>query len=754
MQSFIRVVYVENARYSIVQGGLMARLLIVSNRLPVTIHSEHGQISVHPSAGGLATAMKGPHRDSDALWVGWPGEVGRVSDEQLRQIGKALADQRLVPVPLSSNQVKRFYEGFSNGVLWPLYHYDTEKVLRDAWANWNTYVEVNRQFAEAAAVNAGPGDLVWIHDYQLSLMPAMLRRIRPDLTIGFFLHIPFPSSEVFRILPWRNEILEGMLGADLIGFHTFAYMRHFRQSLTHVLRLSPRSDTLTIADREIRLGVFPIGIDAAYFTGLAGDPEVQKEAERLKAETGGRKLLLGVDRLDYTKGLPRRLLAVERFLERHPEWRDRIRYLQITVPSRTQVESYARLRKELDEIAGRINAAHGTFGALPVHYLLRSVDDRALSALYMAADVMLVTPLRDGMNLVAKEYVAMHPKDDGVLILSEFAGAAAELTESLIVNPFDLDQLAQYIKRALTMPASETRRRMRQLRQRVLGYDAFTWTEEFLGRLREIAASATPSRPGYTPPTEIDTLVARLRALPALTILLDYDGTLIPFAEDPESTNPDDLLLKLLERLARRPETHVHIVSGRERRQLEEWFGHLPIGLHAEHGLWSRSTPHDAWTCRVDIDQASKELQRPLFRSFIRATPGSRLEEKAAGFCWNYRSVEPEFGLEQAAKLAGALDHLFERNGITDRFEVLHGAFVVESRPTGLNKGLVVRDIIAGTEGGCRMLILGDDRTDEDMFLAVPPDGTAVHIGSTRSVASYRLPDPDAARNLLRRLVD
>lgn len=732
----------------------MARLLIVSNRLPVTVCHEQKQISVLPSPGGLATAMKGPHRDSDALWVGWPGELGRISAEQLRKIDNEFEKQRLVPVYLSSNQVKRFYEGFSNGVLWPLYHYDTEKVQCDAWENWNTYVEVNRLYAETAASRAAPGDLVWIHDYQLSLMPAMLRRLRPDVTIGFFLHIPFPSSEVFRILPWRNEILEGMLGADLIGFHTFSYLRHFRQTLASVLRLTTRSDSVMIADREARLGVFPIGIDAGYFTGMAADPAIRKEADRLVEEAGGRRILLGIDRLDYTKGLPRRLLAVERFLERHPEWRDKIRYLQITVPSRSQVESYARLRKELNEIAGRINATHGSVRSLPVHYLVRSVDDRDLAALYAAADVMLVTPIRDGMNLVAKEYAAMRAQDDGVLILSEFAGAAAEMTEALIVNPFDIDQLARFIKRALTMPKNEIQRRMKRLRQRVLGYDAFAWAEDFICGMKEATASTTPARPGMTSPGDLAALATRLKALPSLMLLLDYDGTLMPFSDDPESSSPDEDLLKLLKKLSQRPETKVHIVSGRDHMQLEEWLGMLPIGLHGEHGLWMRTDASGEWKSRIPIDKSAEDILRPLFKRFTRNTPGSRLEEKTAGFCWNFHGAEPDFGQEQANRLADAINQLLFRNGLADRIEVLRGALVIETRPAGINKGLVVNDMISNSIIDNGMLVMGDDRTDEDMFMALPPEGTAVHIGPSTSVANWRIPDPEAARALLRKLIE
>jgi len=280
----------------------MSRLLIVSNRLPVTVKLDHGEIVVTQSAGGLATGLRGPHQRSESLWLGWPGDVSRLDAGQRAQLNRNLAELRTVPVYLTQGEVSRYYEGFSNEVLWPLFHYLTDKVQRDAWRNWRTYEEVNRRFAEGAAEQYRPGDLVWIHDYQLCLVPALLRQRIPDARIGFFLHIPFPSAEVFRILPWRIEILEGMLGADLVGFHTYSYLKHFRRALHLILGIDAHSEYFHHRDREVRLGVFPMGIDAAAFARLAEESSVRKELEVIKKDCRDHKLLLGVDRLDYTKG--------------------------------------------------------------------------------------------------------------------------------------------------------------------------------------------------------------------------------------------------------------------------------------------------------------------------------------------------------------------------------------------------------------------------------------------------------------------
>ena len=427
----------------------MSRLLIVANRLPVTVRPTPTGVEVERSTGGLATGLSRPHGQSGGLWIGWSGAGDDLSPEQREELERQLAAQRLVGVPLANDLVSRYYEGYSNGVLWPLFHYLLDQVPLQA-SDWDAYVEANALFADVVAEQDQPGDLIWVHDYQLLLLPGLLRRRLPDARIGFFLHIPFPSEELFRTLPARRQLLEGMLGADLVGFHTPTSLRHCAIALTDILGLTVDIDRVQLPGREVRLGVFPMGVDAALFQGLARDPAVEAEAEALRGD-GSVRLLVGVDRLDYTKGIPRRLLAFERMLELHPEVREKVRLVQVAVPSRTGVEAYQDFRSLVDGLVGRINSVFGTPRWVPVHYIFRGLSPPDLVALYRAADVMLVTPLRDGMNLVAKEFVASRADGDGVLVLSEFAGASWELPEALQVNPYDTDNTAEVIFRALTM---------------------------------------------------------------------------------------------------------------------------------------------------------------------------------------------------------------------------------------------------------------------------------------------------------------
>ncbi len=401
----------------------MPRLLLVSNRLPVTVRAERGEVSVIRSAGGLATALRSPHENLDSLWIGWPGDLSRLTPAQRHSVETELATLRAVPVHLSAAEVHRYYDGFSNGVLWPLFHYLVDKVNLDARADWEAYRAVNERFADIVAAHYRPGDQIWIHDYQLMLLPELLRQRLPDAKIGFFLHIPFPTADVFRILPWRDRLLRGLLGADIVGFHTALYGRHFVEAAAQVLGAETHGNTVLVDGRQVRVGTYPISIDVAAFEQLASDSRVQEEACSIRRKARGRKILLGIDRLDYTKGIPRRLLAIERFLEREPSLRGAVRFIQLAVPTREKVDAYADFRRVVNELVGRINGHYGTLDSVPIHYLHRSMSVEQVAAMYVAADVMLVTPLRDGMNLVAKEYISSRVENDGVLVLSEFAGA-------------------------------------------------------------------------------------------------------------------------------------------------------------------------------------------------------------------------------------------------------------------------------------------------------------------------------------------
>lgn len=461
----------------------MARLLLVSNRLPVTVKADGRGVSVTASSGGLATGLRGPHERSNGLWLGWPGDVSKLKPEQLASVESELANLKTVPIHLSASEVARYYEGFSNGVLWPLFHYLLHRVPIDGH-DWDTYRRVNERFADVVAAQYREGDLVWIHDYQLTLVPALLRKRVPRAKIGFFLHIPFPATDVFRILPWREEIIRGILGADLVGFHTYEYLRHFAKSIVRTTGAGISFDQVHYEGRTVQLGVFPMGIDVDAYEKLVSDQDVLEQVRGMRAQASGQRILLGVDRLDYTKGIQRRLLAMERLLEREPQLRGKVRLVQIAVPSREKVDAYASFRRQVDETVGRINGTFGSVGQVPIHYLYRSFSQRQVAALYRAADVMLVTPLRDGMNLVAKEFVAAQdPEDPGVLVLSRFAGAVGQMPDALLVNPNSPEDVADALKRALTMDRAERVRRWTALFETVQREDVSWWRDAFVRKL-------------------------------------------------------------------------------------------------------------------------------------------------------------------------------------------------------------------------------------------------------------------------------
>ncbi|MFN8600377.1 MAG: bifunctional alpha,alpha-trehalose-phosphate synthase (UDP-forming)/trehalose-phosphatase [Candidatus Binatia bacterium] len=725
----------------------MARLIIVSNRLPVTIRTDGESVRLERSPGGLATGLAGPHARADGLWIGWPGDVASLSEERRAEVAQQLDEQRFVPVWLTPEDVKHYYEGFSNAVLWPLFHYRIDQ-LPQYVGDWEAYERVNERFADAIAERWQPGDVVWVHDYQLMLVPQLLRRRVPDARIGFFLHIPFPASEVFRALPYRERILEGLLGADLVGFHTASYLRAFASSLLLVLGIAANVDRVRSGTREIRLGVFPMGVDAASFAELAGRDEVGARVAELRGADGC-TLVVGIDRLDYTKGIPRRLLAFEKMLRDHPSLAEKVRMVQVAVPSRTDVAAYQTFRNEVDALIGRVNGAFGTPRWVPIHYIYRGLSEEEVVALYRAADVLVVTPLRDGMNLVAKEFVAARTDEEGVLVLSEFAGAASELAEAILVNPYDIDRTAEAMRRALTLPGGERRVRMRALRRRVRRYDVHSWVRSFLQVLGESGPPAELSAFAMTDAPSLHAVQERMRAVRTLVLLLDYDGTLVPYASAPEMALPDEGLLGLLHALARRRGTGIHLVSGGSRETVDGWFGELPIALYAENGFWCRPAGTREWSHQPMPQEEWREQVLPILETVTERTPGSLIEEKTASLVWHWRMSEPVFGAFQANELRIHLAQLLSNLPV----EVVSDDRSIEVRPFGLDKGSLLGPILAMRDDTL-IVALGDDRTDEELFATLPAGALTVHVGPGASRAEVRLPDVHAARRLLEGLVD
>lgn len=720
----------------------MSRIIIISNRLPLQIVLDGDKPVIRPSVGGLATGMKSVHRSGDSLWIGWTGLAEEEIPSTFRQeINLAVEKENCVAVPLNREEVEQFYYGFSNETLWPLFHYFTE-YARFSRSAWEAYVEVNRRFAEVAAAYIRKGDRVWIHDYQLLLLPGMIRELIPDASIGFFLHIPFPSYEVFRILPWRKEILNGMLGADLLGFHTYDYERHLLSSVRRLLGHDVHFNEIILRDRIVIADNFPMGIDYERFRVAALQHHKRPEEDRseirqsldqhlrLSPEV---KLVLSIDRLDYTKGIVSRLLAFEYFLKKNREYIGRVSLVMLTVPSRSSVEQYQIMKSEVDQQVGRINGELSTIAWTPVWYFYRSLPFQNLIDLYCSCDVALLTPLRDGMNLVAKEYLACRVKQTGVLILSEMAGAAKELSEALVINPNDYEEIAAALKQALSMPEEEQISRNTVLQDRLKRYNIEKWAGDFVSVLEKSAVKQERYR------TKLMTSEIRKQIQNAYErserriLFLDYDGTLTGFKSKPELAVPDDDLYHLLDRLAADPRNEVVLISGRDRVTFDRWFGDRKYTRIVEHGVWS-SSPGEAWQLIEEMAVDWKSFVRPAMEFFVDRTPGTFIEEKSYSLVWHYRKADPELGNMRANEMKDELRSLIANH----QLEIMEGHKVIEVKNSGINKGRAARQWMSGKAFDF-ILGIGDDWTDEYLFSALPSGAFTIKVGVSNTLARYNV---------------
>ncbi|SMO90155.1 trehalose 6-phosphate synthase /trehalose 6-phosphatase [Saccharicrinis carchari] len=732
----------------------MDRLIIASNRLPVKINEVEGDFTVEPSAGGLATGLKSYHKKNDSVWIGWPGiDVDDSKDK--KKIEKLLSDEHCIPLYMESDLIENYYDGFSNATLWPLFHYFTEYAsFKEDY--WDAYKKVNEMFAESILKHTKKGDTVWVHDYQLLLVPEMIRKQRPDIRIGFFLHIPFPSYEIIRILPWREEILCGMLGADLIGFHTYDYARHFISSVKRLLGHDIDFNTVSMDGRHVYVDVFPMGIDYEKFERKALEVQSKPIQERSKQHQEidrflmgepNRKLILSIDRLDYTKGIPHRINAFKRFLTDHPEFRGKVSLLMLTVPSREDVEQYQNLKREIEELVGGVNGEFGTLGWNPIIYFYRSLPFDNLIELYSSADIGLLTPLRDGMNLVAKEFIATKAGHKGVLILSEMAGAAKELGEALSVNPFNIKAVSDAIYAALTMDQDDQTNAMHTMQERIKRYDVHKWASDFMDNLEKTSKKQEINQARKVSGKNIEKFLSQYQKAKSRLLFLDYDGTLQKFFSLPGDAKPDKELLQLLKKSHLDDKTELVIISGRDKVTLNEWFGDSGFSLIAEHGAWTKDKDGE-WKERTNTRSNWKENIRPVLESYMDRTAGSIIEEKSHSLVWHYRKADVELGALRALELTTDLSNLI----INQDLEILEGSKVIEIKVAGINKGSAALEYIH--DGSYDFIMaMGDDWTDEYLFKALPEESITIKVGTDRSAAKYYVGNYKEVRSLLNKLL-
>ncbi|MEN7549509.1 bifunctional alpha,alpha-trehalose-phosphate synthase (UDP-forming)/trehalose-phosphatase [Rapidithrix thailandica] len=722
------------------------KIIIVSNRLPVTIQREDGNLTFKPSAGGLATGLSSVYRQGNNLWIGWPGLYSQQEAEK-DLITQNLRNDHMAPVFLTEEDVHEFYEGFSNKTLWPLFHYFTEYAQYQQ-VLWEAYERVNRKFCAQVLQYAGPDDVIWVHDYQLLLLPSMIREKLPNATIGFFQHIPFPSFEIFRLLPWRKQILEGMLGSDLIGFHTYDDMRHFLSSVSRILGHNNTMGLVKKENRLIQVDSFPMGIDYEKFARGTKDPQTIEKYKRYEKLLSDQKVIISIDRLDYSKGIKQRLKAMDIFFTRYPEYIGKVSLVLIVVPSRVKVDQYQALKEEIDTMVGWLNGKYSRMDWTPIHYFYRSFSFHGLSALYSSAEVALITPLRDGMNLVCKEFIASKLDKKGVLILSEMAGSAKELSEAILVNPNDIQQIVDAMYQALTMPEEEQIARNEEMQNKLKRYNIHRWVEMFMEQLEIVKQKQTELELRFIHKNNHQKLLDRYSAGKKRILFLDYDGTLRSFVKRPEDAKPDAELYQLLEQLASNPKNRVVIISGRDRHTLENWLGHLPVDLIAEHGVWLRGQGQE-WHLIENLHQEWKEKIRHILEQYVDRTPGSFIEDKDYSLVWHYRKADVEFGALRSRELLSNMNYLIGNMNL----QTMEGNKVIEIKNRDVNKGKAARKWLGETAWDFVMAI-GDDVTDEDTFIEMPEGAYTIKVGFTSSNAKYNIKSTQEVRHLLKAMAE
>ncbi|XP_031405935.1 alpha,alpha-trehalose-phosphate synthase [UDP-forming] 1-like isoform X1 [Punica granatum] len=733
------------------------RLLVVANRLPVSaVRRGEDSWSLEMSAGGLVTALLGV-KEFEARWIGWagvnvPDEIGQ------RALTKALAEKRCIPVFLDEDIVHQYYNGYCNNILWPLFHYlglpqeDRLATTRSFQSQFAAYKKANQMFADVVNKHYEEDDVVWCHDYHLMFLPKCLKEYNRNMKVGWFLHTPFPSSEIHRTLPSRSELLRSVLAADLVGFHTYDYARHFVSACTRILGLEGTPEGVEDQGRLTRVAAFPIGIDADRFRRALETQDVQKHIKELKDRFAGRKVMLGVDRLDMIKGIPQKILAFEKFLEENRDWHDKVVLLQIAVPTRTDVPEYQKLTSQVHEIVGRINGRFGTLTAVPIHHLDRSLDFYKLCALYAVTDVALVTSLRDGMNLVSYEFVACQDSKKGVLILSEFAGAAQSLgAGAILINPWNITEVAASIAQALNMPAEEREKRHQHNFNHVTRHTAQEWAETFVSELNDTVVETQLRTRQVPPPLPAGDAIQRYLQSTNRLLILGFNATLTEPVDTPGQRGDQikEMDLKLhpelkepLTALCSDPKTTVVVLSGSNRSVLDDNFGDYNMWLAAENGMFLRLTKGEWMTTMPEhLNMEWVDSVKHVFEYFTERTPRSHIELRETSLLWNYKYADVEFGRLQARDM---LQHLWTGPISNASVDVVQGSRSVEVRAVGVTKGAAI-DRILGEIVHSKSLTAPIDYVlcighflgkDEDVYTFFEPELPSDALGIARTKAS------------------
>ncbi len=729
------------------------RLLIVSNRLPFTALYDGNEIKLKESSGGLVSGLSAyldnlknsKFPDINHIWIGWSGLTIKEKDRD--KFEKQVFEKfNSIPVFISEEEMENFYQGFCNKTIWPLFHYfPTYASFKDEF--WNSYKNVNKYFAEKISKILKPDDIVWIHDYHLMLLPAMLKENFSDISIGYFHHIPFPSFEIFRLLPkqWREEILKGLLGADLIGFHTHEYNQYFLRNLLRLFGLEHNLGKIIYNDRIIKSDTFPMGIDFDKFSNSINLPETKKEIEEYKKILKDKKVILSIDRLDYTKGILNRLQGINLFLEKYPQYHKKIVFILILVPSRIGVDDYQNMKSKIDETVSSINSKFGNIDWTPIIYQYKHIPFSTLTALYNLADVALITPLRDGMNLVSKEYIATKTNNDGVLILSEMAGAAKELGEAIIINPNDISEISESLKTAIEMAQEEKTERNKTMQERLKTYDVNSWANDFINKLFLTKKEQSIIKARVLGPEVKNTIIKNFSVSGKKIIFLDYDGTLIEFKDQPGLAKPDNELMDILYRISKN--TELVVLSGRDKTTLGEWFKNLQINLVAEHGVWIKEKNND-WQLLKPITSDWKKEIYNIFKLYTGRLPGSFIEEKDFSLVFHYRKSDPEMANIRVNELKEDLIYFTANIDV----QVMDGKKALEVKNSGINKGTAGLYFLSKNNFDF-ILALGDDITDEDLFKNLPKNAWSIKVGIQPSAAKFNLFSFYNVRNLLKELI-